>query len=68
MSEKKDTGNIELLAAGGLGAYGATTLVTAGFVCPSCLVIAPALLALGGYKKYKALQTDKEDHQNQTQT
>lgn len=55
-NDKKDTGTAELLAGGALGVYGAGTLITAGAICPTCVIFAPALLAWGGYKKYKSLK------------
>jgi hypothetical protein len=37
----------------GLGGYMTATSVLAGFVCPVCVVAAPALLATGVYQKIR---------------
>lgn len=37
----------------GLGGYVTATSVLAGFVCPVCVVAAPALLATGVYQKIR---------------
>lgn len=37
----------------GLGGYVTATSVLAGFVCPVCVVAAPALIATGVYQKIK---------------
>jgi len=37
----------------GLGGYATATGVLAGFVCPACVVAAPALLAAGVYQKIR---------------
>lgn len=37
----------------GLGGYATATSVLAGFVCPVCVVAAPALLAAGVYQKMR---------------
>lgn len=48
-----ETGNTSLVAGAGIGAYGTAMAVTAGYICPFCVVAAPALLGLGAYQKYK---------------
>jgi len=37
----------------GLGGYATATSLLAGFVCPVCVVAAPALLATGVYQKIR---------------
>lgn len=37
----------------GLGGYAAATTVLTGFVCPVCMVAAPALIAAGVYQKIR---------------
>lgn len=48
-----DKGTNNLLLGSGVGAYGAAIFVTTGAVCPTCVVLAPALLGYGAYKRYK---------------
>lgn len=53
---KEDTGTTNLLIGSGIGAYGLTNFAISGFVCPACLVLTPAFLGFGAYKKYKFLK------------
>ncbi len=53
---KKKTGglsnsNTMFFAGAGVGAYGTTLAVTAGYVCPMCVVAAPALIGWGLYER-----------------
>ncbi len=44
-----------LLGAGlGVGAFGVAGAIAFGSVCPVCVVAAPALLAAGAWKRYRA--------------
>lgn len=46
------TGTTQLLVGGGIGAYGVTLATTVGYVCPICVIAAPAFLGWGGVQKY----------------
>jgi hypothetical protein len=48
---EKGTGN--LLLGAGVGTYGTVTFVTTGVVCPACIILTPALLGYGAYKRMK---------------
>ncbi|MEM9469932.1 MAG: hypothetical protein AAF988_07195 [Pseudomonadota bacterium] len=50
-TEEKGTGT--LLLGSGIGAYGATNFALSGFICPACIIAAPALLGYGAYQRYK---------------
>lgn len=66
MSEHKsetnntETGNANLLMGGGVAAYGVTLAVTSSFICPACIIVAPALLAMGGVQKLKYLKSKQK--------
>lgn len=45
----------------GLGGYATATSILAGFVCPACVVAAPALLATGVYQKIRSRSRKPED-------
>lgn len=47
------TANTALFAGAGLGAYTSLTAVTSSFICPVCIVAAPALIGYGLYKRVK---------------
>lgn len=67
--EKPDKGNLELAAGAGIGAYGTAMAITAGFVCPACVIAAPALLGAGLYKRHKAKKAEaslQNDHASDT--
>jgi hypothetical protein len=49
-----------LIAGAGIGAFGAASALTAGAVCPLCLIATPALLGLGAYKHYRSKHGQKE--------
>ncbi len=53
-------GNDYLFMAGGVGAYGVTVAAVTGAVCPACLVITPALVGAGIYKKMKSKKENKD--------
>ena len=48
-----DTGNTCLVAGFGIGALGVTGAVTAGAVCPLCVIATPALLGIGAFQKLR---------------
>lgn len=48
-----EKGTNNLLLGAGVGAYGTATFVATGAVCPACIVLAPALLGYGAYKRIK---------------
>lgn len=52
-NNKVTEGNDYLLMGGGVGAYGATLAVVTGTICPTCIIIAPALIGAGIYKKLR---------------
>ena len=52
-TETSETGTSTLLMGGGVVTYGTTLALTAGYICPVCVVAAPLLLGYGGYQKYK---------------
>ena len=53
-TQKSKEGNDYLLMGGGVGVYGATLAAATGVVCPTCVIIAPALIGAGVYKKMKS--------------
>ncbi|HEP6426279.1 TPA: hypothetical protein VDB83_000543 [Burkholderia cenocepacia] len=50
----------------GLGGYATATSVLAGFVCPVCVVAAPALFATGVYQKIRNRRRKLENGSNRT--
>jgi len=42
-----------LVLGAGLGAVGTATALVAGATCPLCLVLAPALIGVGVWKRYR---------------
>lgn len=50
----------------GLGGYVTATSVLAGFVCPVCVVAAPALIATGVYQKIRN-RSRKPENESETQ-
>ena len=54
-----EKGTNNLLLGAGVGAYGTATFVATGAVCPACIVLAPALLGYGAYKRMKFNQKQK---------
>lgn len=65
--EKKDANTCMAIGAG-VGALGATGAVVMGAVCPLCYVVAPGLVAIGAYKRWKvskcADSADRKDGSN----
>lgn len=71
MTEKKtaknpDNGNDLLVTGAGVGVMGVVGAVVVGAACPACVVVAPALVGAGLYKKWnnarkaRALQKAEE--------
>ena len=56
-----EKGTNNLLLGAGVGAYGTATFLATGAVCPTCIVIAPALLGYGAYKRIKFNQKKREE-------
>ena len=54
------TGTTNLLIGGGVGAYGTTIALTAGYVCPICVIATPLFLGWGGVQKYKYLKNKQK--------
>ncbi|AHB78599.1 hypothetical protein [Pandoraea pnomenusa] len=52
-SESPDNSTLYLGLGLGLGGYATVTAILAGFVCPTCVVAAPALIATGVYQKMR---------------
>ncbi|MFW0777880.1 MAG: hypothetical protein ACN2B6_09205 [Rickettsiales bacterium] len=48
-----DKGTPELAIGAGVCTYGTGYFLATGGLCPACLVIAPAMLGLGAYKRMK---------------
>lgn len=46
-----DTGTTNLAIAGGFGAYGTATFLSAGFLCPACIIAAPLFLGIGAAQR-----------------
>lgn len=42
-----------LVLGAGLGAVGTTTALVAGATCPLCLILAPAFIGVGAWKRYR---------------
>ena len=56
----------KMIAAGvGLTALAAVE-IAAGSVCPICVVAAPTLLTLGGYKQWRAHAQEKTEEKEET--
>lgn len=51
--EPCEKGTNDLLLGAGVGIYGAAAFIATGAVCPTCIVLAPALLGYGAYKRVK---------------
>lgn len=49
-----------LALGAGLGAVGTTTALFAGATCPLCLVLAPALIGVGAWKRYQIRRASAE--------
>jgi hypothetical protein len=59
-SERKDANS--LLGMGiGVGAFGAASALLLGAVCPLCVVVAPALVGAGVYKRVRCKRRTKND-------
>ena len=50
--EKRQADTVIALGAG-IGAVGAVTALATGAVCPLCVFIAPGLVGLGAYKRWR---------------
>lgn len=51
-SGKREANTCMALGAG-VGALGAAAAALGGAVCPLCVVVAPGLIAIGAYKRWK---------------
>jgi hypothetical protein len=51
--EREGSGDFELAAGGGLGAFSAAGAALGAGVCPLCIIAVPALLGVGLIKKVK---------------
>jgi hypothetical protein len=54
-AKKKSSSDANMLLGTGVGVgvYGTVMATATGIVCPACVVIAPALLGAGAYKKWR---------------
>jgi hypothetical protein len=52
-NEKKDA-NVCMALGAGVGTLGAISAAITGAVCPLCIFVAPGLLGVGAYKRWKA--------------
>ena len=52
-------GNSYLAAGVGMGVFGVASAVLLGAVCPACVVVTPALLGAGAYKRAMAWRSHK---------
>ncbi len=72
MDDKKkqttENGNTFLIAGGASAAYGTSMALAASYVCPVCVVAAPALLGLGAYQRYKYNKAHKQPQTNEVTT
>ena len=48
-----EKGTTELLFGAGVGTYGTAAFLTTGFACPACMILTPALIGVGAYKRIK---------------
>ena len=55
-----DKGNTDLAIGAGVSMYGTGYFLATGGLCPACLIIAPAMLGVGAYKRMKYANTRKE--------
>jgi hypothetical protein len=54
LTHERRTEANQLLGAGlGLGALGAVSAIALGATCPLCVVVAPAMLGMGIYKRLR---------------
>lgn len=51
-NEQRDANSCLALGAG-IGVVGTTSALVAGATCPLCFVLAPALLGVGAWKRYR---------------
>ena len=54
-----EKGTNNLLLGAGVGVYGTATFAITGAVCPACIILTPALIGLGAYKRMKFNQKQK---------
>ena len=45
----------------GIGAFGIASLATLGAVCPACVIVAPALVGAGLYKRIRAADPRRDE-------
>lgn len=48
-----EKGTTDFLMAGGVGVYGTGYFAVTGAMCPACVVIIPALVGVGAYKRIR---------------
>jgi hypothetical protein len=52
--QQKRDANALMMTGAGIGAFGAVAAAIGGAVCPVCVVAAPALLAVGAFRRWRA--------------
>jgi hypothetical protein len=63
-AERRDANTCIALGAG-LGAVSAGTALIAGATCPLCVVLAPALIGFGAWKRFTAPRRDLCNQDNE---
>ena len=48
-----EKGTTELIFGAGLGTYGTAAFLMTGFACAACMILTPALIGVGAYKRIK---------------
>lgn len=68
-SDRQD-GNTCIALGAGVGVLGAASAVLAGAVCPLCYFVAPGLIGLGAYKRWRSgtLERNSADEKEENKT
>ncbi len=53
-TKEKNDANVCMALGAGVGTLGAVSAAITGAVCPLCLFVAPGLLGVGAYKRWRA--------------
>ena len=62
--DKRDANTCMALGVG-VGALGAVAAALSGAVCPLCIFVAPGLLGIGAYKRWKTSRTQSKEDPNE---
>ena len=65
INEDKRDANTCMALGVGVGALGAASAALAGAVCPLCIFIAPGLVGVGAYKRWRASKIKNKGEKNE---